>query len=396
MREVVSRHRVLVIFGLIGLAGFLIFIVVAVRVQKGLAPGGEIPFTQEEQEPATPELKAETVAENLTHVWDIGFLPDDTLIFTERGGSISKLSNGQKVELYSVENVYAVGEGGLLGMAVDPKFNENRFIYACYDTINDIRVSRWRVNEDASALEDQSDIVTGMPVNTTTFPGRHSGCRPRFGPEGYLWVGTGDVGIESTPQDPTSLGGKVLRIDRNGNPAPGNPGGEYDLRIFSYGHRNIQGMALFAQKQGDSYGYSVEHGPDVDDEINELVPGNFGWDPGPGYDEGVPMTDVDKFPDAVRAIWSSGRPTLAPAGATIVSGNKWGTYQDYLAVAMLKSQHVRFIKIDLAGGVEEELEFFKDEFGRIRTVVMGPDEDMFVGTTNGDGSDKIIKITPSL
>ena len=164
-----------------------------------------------------------------------------------------------------------------------------------------MRVTRWRVDETFTALTDRTDIVTGIPVNTDGQLGRHSGCRPRFGPDGYLWVGTGDAALGSVPQDPLSLGGKVLRITRDGAGAPRNPGAPLDPRIWSYGHRNVQGLAF---RPTDGLGVSVEHGPGTDDELNLLTEGNFGWDPvgaGGSYDESGPMTDLGKFPDAVPA-----------------------------------------------------------------------------------------------
>ena len=133
-----------------------------------------------------------------------------------------------------------------MGMAIDPQFATNRFIYVCMASIlptagNDVRVMRWKVNANYTAATDRIDIVTGAPVNVSTAElGRHSGCRPRFGPDGHLYVGTGDAAVGTAPQDLRSLGGKVLRIDRIGNGVPGNPGGFHDPRIFSTGHRNVR------------------------------------------------------------------------------------------------------------------------------------------------------------
>ena len=189
----------------------------------------------------------------------------------------------------------------MLGLEVDPDFASNGYVYVCMASdagaSTDVRLVRYELQTpNGGGLVQRTDIVTGMPYSS----GRHSGCRPRFGPDGYLWVGTGDAAIGTTPQDDDSLGGKVLRIDRNGNAAPGNPDGR---RWFSKGHRNIQGMAFRAS---DDLGVSAEHGPSTDDEVNLLVAGNFGWDPVPGYNESVPMTDLMAFPDAIEAIWSSG------------------------------------------------------------------------------------------
>lgn len=379
----------------VGVAGLL-----SNKLRSGLQP---VQTNTESPAPAAksePELAAETVLEGLSNVWDAGFLPDGTTLFTERSGTISKVADGKKVQIHEISDIFDRGEGGLMGLAIDPEFASNRFIYACYDATNDIRVSRWRVNADVTALSDQVNIITGMPINKTIFPGRHSGCRPRFDAQEHLWIGTGDVAIGTNPQDPKSLGGKILRIDRNGKAVAGNLKDPFDPRIFSYGHRNIQGIVM-GVKGGvkcdpDYLGFSVEHGPGKDDEVNQIIAGNAGWDPVPGYNENVPMTNIQKFPDARMPIWSSGGSAIAPSGATMIKGNKWGTYDNTLALAVLKDKHVRILILDDNCGqsVTKEIELFKDDFGRIRSAVMGPYDTLYLTTDNGNGDDKIIKITP--
>ncbi len=341
-----------------------------------------------------PTLVEEEILGGLSNVWDVAFLPDSTALFTERSGTISKLSDGKKVALHTLPDVYARGEGGLLGLAVDPKFRENGFIYACYSTENDVRLSRWKVDARVRSLSEKTDIVTGMPVNTTFYPGRHSGCRPRFGADGYLWIGTGDAATGKNPQDPKSLGGKVLRTDRDGKAAPGNIGGEFDARIYSYGHRNVQGLAMYDHARDGSYGYSVEHGPDKDDEINPLKPGNMGWNPVPLYNELVSMTDKKEFPDAIDPIWTSGESTIAPSGMTFIRGSRWRGLEGRLAMAVLKNKHVRILKLGKDSKVESEELLFTNKYGRIRSVVMGPDQALYLTTDNGAGQDKIVKVVP--
>lgn len=364
------------------------------RVQQTIAPEDDTPVVVE-GEGGAPELDRHIMLDKLTNVWDVAFLPDDTLLFTERAGTISKLVDGQRIFMTTVPNIYAQGEGGLLGLTVDRNFGSNRFIYACYNTRQDIRVSRWKVTDNNAGLTDKTDIVTGMPVNTTTFPGRHSGCRLRFGADSYLWIGTGDVGQGASPQDPKSLGGKILRVDRNGQPAPDNLGGDNDPRIYSIGHRNVQGLAMLEIPRLGIYGYSVEHGPDKHDEVNALVRGNFGWDPVPGaYNEAVPMTDKTKFPLAIDAIWDSGSSTIAPSGMTFIKGAKWKGFNGRLAMAVLKGKQVRLLEIDGSGKLKSEQVLFDNEFGRIRSAVMGPNDDLYLTTDNGGGQDKIIRISP--
>lgn len=339
-----------------------------------------------------PTLVPTVILANLTNVWDVGFLPNRTMLFTERAGTISKLEEGKKVIIHDVSDVLARGEGGLMGLAIDPGFENNRFIYACYNTPDDIRVSRWKVNNDVSGLTDQVDIVMGMPVNKTTFPGRHSGCRPRFGADGNLWIGTGDVAIGTNPQDPKSLGGKILRVTREGLPVKGNAEPPFDPRVYSYGHRNTQGLAMFDSVKNGSYGFSVEHGTARDDEVNQLIMGNFGYNPVPGYNEAVDMTDIEKYPGAVGAVWSSGTPTIAPSGATILTGLNWKRYNGALAMAVLKDKYVHVFTLDQTGKITGEKPFFINEFGRIRSVVMGPNNKLYITTDNGNGEDVIVEV----
>lgn len=342
-----------------------------------------------------PELEVETVLTGLQHVWDVDFLPTNEMIFTERGGTVRLVQDDEARVLADISDVRVRGEGGLMGLAVDPQFADNRYIYTCFNsTKDDIRVVRWRVNDDASALTNRKDIITGMPSNPS---GRHSGCQLAFGPDGYLWVGTGDTAQNLTPQSPQSpksLGGKILRVTRDGAGAPGNLRSAFDSRIYSYGHRNTQGLAFFAEEIDGVAGVSAEHGPGTDDEINVLKPGNFGWAPPDGpYDESVPMTDKDRFPDAVEAIWSSGSPTLAPSGTAILRGDQWKEWDGAVAIAMLKTRHLRILVLDDTLKVVQEEVRLEDEYGRLRAVTQGPDGRLYVSSSNGT-DDMILRVIP--
>ncbi|HKX72858.1 MAG TPA: PQQ-dependent sugar dehydrogenase [Candidatus Saccharimonadales bacterium] len=342
---------------------------------------------------ATPQLTTEVVVSGRTQIWEVAFLPTKEMVFTERKGVLSIVKNGQPATLRTIEDISAKGEGGLLGLAVDAKFIDNRFIYTCFNsTKGDIRVVRWRVSADLGSLEARTDIVTGIPANPS---GRHSGCRVAFGPDGYVWIGTGDTARGDTSIQPKSLGGKTLRVDRDGKPAPGNIGGQYDARIFSYGHRNVQGLAFFpgGARQG-VLGISVEHGSSVDDEINVLRPGNFGWaPPAQGYDESVPMTDKTRFPDAIDPIWKSGNPTQAPSGAGFVHGAQWKAWDGRLMVAMLKDKQLKVVNLTDQNKLAGEDHVFQGQFGRLRTAVQGPDGNLYLATDNSSNN-QIIRVTP--
>jgi aldose sugar dehydrogenase len=338
-------------------------------------------------QPVSPELTATVVAEGLEHPWDVDFLPDETVIFTERSGAISTVENGQKRLLGSIADVRATGEGGLLGIAVDPMYETTNFIFACLNsTEGDIRVVRWKLQNNE--LQAREDIITDIPSAQT---GRHSGCQLAFGPDNSLWVGAGDAADETQPQNQSSLGGKILRVDRDGKAAADNPPGP-DRRVFSYGHRNIQAIAFYPSLQDTSYGVSVEHGPDRDDEVNELKPGNFGWSPLGGYDENVPMTDVGKFPDAIGSTWSSGDSTIAPSGAAFLRSKEWGRFEGWLAVSVLKDKQLLLLNAE-NGSVSGERSYFENEFGRLRAATLGPDGGLYVSTDNGT-NDKILRISP--
>lgn len=341
--------------------------------------------------PVDPVYQTEVVAEGLSNVWDVAQAPDGTVFYAERSNAIGTVTSDGPAAIYQGDDVVVGGEGGMLGMTLDPEFAINRYLYACFNTAQDIRVARFVVSEDNKSLLERTDIVTGMPVNPS---GRHSGCRPVFGPDNNLWIATGDIAKSENPQSPSSLGGKILRVDREGKGVSGNQGGAFDPRIFSYGHRNVQGLAFYDEPRGDVIGYSAEHGSSRDDEVNVLRTGNFGWDPGPGYDESVEMTDLQKFPNAISAVWKSGDPTIAISGAAIIKGERWKAWEGRVAVAVQKRKHVRLLGFDQNGTTLTNDDQILDTFGRVRTLTMGQNQELFFTTDNGKGQDKIIKLTP--
>lgn len=342
-----------------------------------------------------PAVTTTTVLSGLGSPWDLAFLPDGDFVFTERWGRINIYDGGVKRALLDPPDSAANGEGGVMGVAVDPAFATNRRIYVCLMSdasgALDVRLVRWRLSNDQTQLTDRADIVTGLPV---TASGRHAGCRPRFGPDGNLWVGTGDSAVNTVPQDPRSLGGKVLRVTTDGAGAPGNPGGVLDPRIYTYGHRNVQGVAF------DRFGhaFAIEHGTDRDDEVNMLAAGgNYGWDPVPPgggtlYDESRPMTDLTKFPDARVATWSSGYPTIAPSGGTFLDGEQWARWDGALAMAVLKGRQLKVLGINSAGtGVNLQWTALTT-LGRLRAAVQAPDGSLYL-TTDSATDGRVYRVT---
>lgn len=336
--------------------------------------------------PAVPSgYGVRTLVNNLDHPWDVAFRPNGSMFVTERGGWIGLFSRGRYRRIHRPVDVFANGEGGMLGIDVSPRFRTNREIYVCFNSARDVRVVRFTFFERPARLARRKNLVTGIPSNPAG-SGRHSGCRVKFGPDGFLWVTTGDAAVGTNPQNLNSLGGKVLRITRNGRPAPRNFRG----RIFAYGFRNPQGLAF---RPSDGRAFIVEHGPGCDDEITPLRRGgNGGWNPvGNGllYNEDVPMTDTS-LPDVIRPVWQSNCPTIAPSGGTFVTDRTWGRWRGRMAVAVLKDQHLRLISV--APGVVDPGRRIVEGFGRLRTVVQGPRGNLTVPVDANPG--RLLRVTP--
>ena len=344
-------------------------------------------------EEAALQLAVNPLVSGLTHPWGIAFAPDGTMLFTERGGVLSaRLSDGT-VQTVSADlsDLYASAETGLMGIVVDPDFATNRRFYTCQGhSGRRVEVIAWTIDAAYTTATRVADpLVGGIPAGS-----RHGGCRLRFGPQGYLWVATGDAKVGTVPQDPLSRGGKVLRVDAStGAGAPDNPAAPSP--VYTSGHRNVQGLAL---RPGTSQMWSVEHGPTVDDEINLLTAGgNYGWDPVPGYNERVPMTDLAKFPNAVEARWSSGDRTIATSGGIFLEGSWWGDWEGRLAVASLKDESLRLFEFTANGDLVSEIVVAELDgtYDRLRTPMIGPNGALYVATSNGGRRDQILIVAPN-
>ncbi len=363
--------------------------------------------TRPDVPPAAPDrkLRVEVLTDRLEHGWDVGFLPDGSALITQRPGRLALL-RGTRLSTVraNFDDVLVQGEGGLMGMLVHPRFATNRRFLTCQThqaggRAIDVRLVTWELASDGTRARRLGPLLTGLPVNPS---GRHSGCRPALATDGSLLVSTGDAARPDVAQDRTSLGGKVLRLDvDSGAPVPGNPfltARDPNTRlVHTYGHRNPQGVAV---RPGGQV-LIAEHGPDVDDEINLLVPGgNYGWDPSNGgqtdfYDESVPMTDLEQFPDAVPAVWTSGGETEAVCDAAFLRGEQWGPLDGVLAVTALKGSKVLLFRLSADGrsvrgvSVPSELD---GTHGRLRAATQGPDGALYVTTSNGSG-DELLRIS---
>ncbi len=348
-----------------------------------------------------PFLATEVIADGLAIPWDIESLPDGSLLVTERAGRLSLIPPGGGAGVASiaidVSDLWRSGEIGMLGLAIDPGFADNGRIYTCqgHTAPREIQVIAWTLDvEGRTATRVADPLVGGIPMDSRI----HGGCQLEFDADGWLYIGTGDAAVGSLPQNLTSLAGKVLRIDpQSGAAAPGNPffgAANADQRlIWTYGHRNVQGLAL---RPGTNEMWSVEHGPSVDDEVNRLVRpgGNAGWNPVPGYNQAVPMTDTRLGGDVFGAAWSTGSPTLALSGGDWTNTAGWGAWDNALAVAALKNQTLRLLFFNDDGLYLGQRTIIDGEFGRLRAVHQSADGSIYVTTSTGD--DRVIRITPSL
>jgi glucose/arabinose dehydrogenase len=327
----------------------------------------------------------ETVAENLEIPWSIAFAPDDRIFVTERKGNLRVIENGQlssePVAVFSVSG----GEGGLLGIVLDPTFDENHYLYLYY-TYSEFLTNYNKVvrfTEKNNRLFDELVLLDKIPG-----AGIHDGGRIKFGPDGKLYITTGDAANGSLAQDLNSLAGKILRINPDGTMPNDNP--FEDSPVFSYGHRNPQGLDWnpFSGKL-----VAAEHGQNAHDEINVVESGkNYGWPivVGSGND-----------PNYVDPILHTGTETWAPSGASFYNSDKIPEWKNKFFVATLRGTHLRVLDFDLQENkVISSEALFSKEFGRLRDVVVGPDGYLYLLTSNRDGrgspapnDDKILKIS---
>ncbi|WP_129336350.1 PQQ-dependent sugar dehydrogenase [Cellulomonas endophytica] len=354
-----------------------------------------------------PALRVETVLDGLDHPWDVAQAPDGTLLVDERAGGFTAVRpDGTVVPVAAdLDDLWARGETGLMGLVLDPAFDENRRLYTCQGVADagpadgpGIEVVAWTVAADWSAAERVADpLVADIPVNEAS--GRHGGCRLRFDPAGALLVGTGDNAVGTNPQDPSTTAGKLLRVDpRTGGAWPTNPSLDDPAAsplVVQTGHRNVQGIAV---RPSTDQVFTAEQGSSVDDEVNLAVDGgNYGWDPvGSGvYDESVPMTDP-AIPGAVEAVWDSGGPTIAVSGITFLEGGHWGAYDGLLLLGVQKGTGVLALRLDAEGALLEQFRVpeLEDVLGRVRTPQLGVDGALYLTTDDGDGRDRLLRVTP--
>jgi glucose/arabinose dehydrogenase len=322
---------------------------------------------------AGPPRVVGTVARNLSVPWGIDFLPDGTAIVTERDTRrvLTIDERGKVTQIGSVEEAAPQGEAGLLGVAVSPDFREDRHLFLYVTTPEDNRIMRGELR--GGRLGPLEVLLAGIPNGFI-----HDGGRLQFGPDGYLYASTGETGTSELAQDRDSLGGKILRITPEGDPAPGNP--DPSSPIWTLGHRNVQGLAF----DDEDNLWASEFGASTFDELNLIRRGgNYGWPifEGRGDD-----------PDLInpQVVWDTSE--ASPSGLAYLDGQLW--------LGALQGE--RLWRIDVADGrATKPTDFFVGKYGRLRTVVVAPDGNLWVSTSNRDGratpgpdDDQILVIDP--
>jgi len=317
------------------------------------------------------EVGVQVLAKHLEAPWGLTFLPDGSGMFTERDSRriFSITTGGAVKEVQTIEAAYSRGEGGLMGIAASPKYATDKTLYLYYTTETDNRIAKLVLGSEPVP------IVTGIPVS-----GIHNGGRIAFGPDGFLYAGTGDASENGRSQDLKSLGGKILRMTPEGKPAPGNP--FPNSLVWSYGHRNVQGLAWDDKKRL----YATEFGQNRFDEVNLIQPGkNYGWPT-------VEGKSADKRYVSPLVTWSTEE--ASPSGAAIV-GN-------VLVAAALRGQRLWLVTLDGNGGVTgDNRAILQGQFGRLRHAAAAPDGTIWLLTSNRDGrgdpapdDDRIIRLLP--
>ena len=333
-------------------------------------------------------VKVEEVATNLAIPWSISFISPDEALLTERGGTVRLLDlSAASHRVIGKIDVAHVGEGGLLG--IDTR-GSGPTIYTYYTARRDGGLVNRVVLWDGLELRDGQVLLDNIPASSI-----HNGGRIRLGPDGKLYITTGDAAAPENSQSLQSLAGKILRLNPDGSIPPDNP--YTDSPIYSLGHRNPQGIdwhPVTLQLYSTEHGPSGEMGLTGHDEVNIILPGaNYGW---------PRVIGAPSKPEFVDPIYHSGATTWAPSGCSFVRGAPFEDWANNLLFAALRGEHLHRVVLDTSGGkVVASERLFQGVYGRLRDVVQGPDGYVYLLTSNRDGrgvprqgDDKVLRLTP--
>lgn len=364
------------------------------------------------------DIEVETLIERLEIPWDIAFTGDGTIFLTERTGSVLRFDSGAVSEIIRPRDVIDAesmppgsdkqswlmegGEGGTLGVDVHPAYPDEPYIYIYYTATTALgkenRVARFDVDARAPGSTAET-LVDSIPAGD-----RHNGGRIRFGPDDNLWICTGDSGDGRLARDLSSLAGKILRIEPDGNPPSSNPDLNGDPRIFTYGHRNPQGIDWLPS----GVALISEHGPSGRDEVNVLLPGaDYGWDTVRGGTDDEDWGSYTDFTGVVPPVVNTGPDrTWAPAGGTVYTGDELPTWKNRFLVAGLASESIHIVSLTPSSDRLPPLEdsayrydadwldsaytataypVLENDLGRIRHVTQSPAGTIYALTSNRDG-----------
>ena len=346
-------------------------------------PPGGFPITAFTAADGT-RFGVQTLATGLRIPWSLAFAPDGRLFITERPGRVRVYQGGQLLAepALTLSDVFTDGESGILGLTLDPDFTTTRHVFLTYTAIGARgpvqRLMRYR--EVDNRLGEGVVLLDDVPAANI-----HNGSRVKFGPDGRLYVSLGDVAVPSVAQDVASLNGKILRLNADGTSAPGN---RFSSPVYSFGHRNPQGMD-WHPVTGDLW--ATEHGQTGNDEVNVIDSGvNYGW----------PIIEADQTRPDMAAPIVFYNPAVAPSGAAFYRGTAIPAFRNQLFVATLRGMAIIRLTVD-GRRVTGQERLLENRYGRLRDVVSGPDGYLYFCTSNRDGrttpvaeDDRLLRIVP--
>ena len=354
------------------------------------------PDAQEASRASAAPLRVETFVSGLDTPWDLAWGPDGAIWVTERPGTISRVdaATGAITRVGHVD-VVEVSESGLMGIAFHPDFASQPYVYVThsYRSGRDIRNRLVRMRFDGATLGEPQVLLDNIPG-----AGNHNGSRLAIGPDRFLYMTTGDAGRGTRAQDLSSVAGKVLRLTLDGRPAPGNP---FGTLVYSYGHRNAQGIVFHPETR---VLYVAEHGPRDNDEVNRVeIGGNYGWPAVHGFCDGDTSGEEAfcRNNDVVGPV-TAWTPTVGVSGADFYDADLIPGWKGSLLVTSLRGATLFRLTLSADGReVVEREALFRGEYGRLRDVLVGPRGEVYLATSNRDGrgrptsdDDRILRILP--